>query len=286
MSMNSFHARTARPKTKVAVRAAAQVYGAKTGAQAQGLRVDVLLVQQGLAPSRAVALRLIEAGRVTQKVGSGDALPLLKPSQLLPADAVLAVAPAADAEYVSRGGLKLAGALLHADLDVHGRDCLDVGQSTGGFTDCLLQRGAAKVVGIDVGHGQLHPEIAADPRVEQHEGVNARALQNSVLAGRCFDLIVADVSFISLTLILPQLPPLLTRVGDLLLLVKPQFEVGPENVGKGGIVTDAGLYPAVRDKLAACCAQYHLRVVAWFDSPITGGDGNREFFLHARHEHA
>ncbi len=288
MSMNSFHARTARPKTKVAVRAAAQVYGAK-GAQAQGLRVDVLLVQQGLAPSRAAAPRLIEAGRVSQQVGSGDTVPLLKPSQLLPADAVLAVAPAEDAEYVSRGGIKLAGALLHAGIDANslrGRDCLDIGQSTGGFTDCLLRRGAAKVVGIDVGHGQLHPAIAADPRVESHEGINARQLQNSALAGRCFDLIVADVSFISLTLILPQLPPLLTKLGDLLLLVKPQFEVGPENVGKGGIVTDASLYPAVRDKLAACCAANHLRVVAWFDSPITGGDGNREFFLHARHEHA
>lgn len=290
MSMNSFHARTARPKTKVAVRAAAQVFGGKPAAAARGVRADALLVQRGLAASRTAAQRLIEAGRVTQKVGAGDTAAIAKPSLLLPADAELVVAPAADAEYVSRGGIKLAGALLHAGIDVRGRRCLDVGQSTGGFTDCLLRQGAAHVIGVDVGHGQLHPAIAADPRVECHEGINARELQKSALAARWgaeqFDLIVADVSFISLTLVLPQLPALLTRLGDLLLLVKPQFEVGPENVGKGGIVTDATLYPLVRDKLAACCAAHHLAVVAWFDSPITGTDGNREFFLHARHEHA
>jgi 23S rRNA (cytidine1920-2'-O)/16S rRNA (cytidine1409-2'-O)-methyltransferase len=272
MSMNSFHARTARPKPKAAVH---------TAAHASGVRVDALLVQQGLAPSRTAAQRLIEAGRV--KVGAGGTA-ILKPALLLPADAALIVAPATDAEYVSRGGLKLAGALLHTRIDVRGRDCLDIGQSTGGFTDCLLQQGAARVVGIDVGHGQLHPAIAADPRVEYHEGVNARHLEKSALAGRQFDLIVADVSFISLTLIIPQLPPLLTWLGDLLLLAKPQFEVGPENIGKGGIVTDAALYSAVRDKLAACCATHRLAVVDWFDSPIAGGDGNREFFLHARHE--
>jgi 23S rRNA (cytidine1920-2'-O)/16S rRNA (cytidine1409-2'-O)-methyltransferase len=268
--MNSFHARTARPK-KPAVRPAAHH---------QGSRADALLVQQGLAPSRTAAQRLIEAGRV-----SLDGEAILKPAQLLPENAALAVAPAPDAEYVSRGGLKLAGALRHAGVDVRGKDCLDVGQSTGGFTDCLLQHGAARVVGIDVGHGQLHPSLAADPRVELHEGINARALTKSVLQGRQFDLIVADVSFISLTLIIPQLPPLLTGLGDLLLLVKPQFEVGPEHIGKGGIVTDASLYPLVHDKLVACCADHHLAVAGWFDSPITGTDGNREFFLHARHEH-
>ncbi len=283
MSMNSFHARTARPKSKVAVRAAAQVYGGKPSAHAGGVRADALLVQRGLAPSRTAAQRLIDAGRV--KVGA-DRTAIDKPSHLLPADADLRVEPSQSAEYVSRGGLKLAGALAHAGIDPRGRDCLDIGQSTGGFTDCLLQHGAAKVVGIDVGHGQLHPAIAADPRVEPHEGLNARNLQKSVLAGRQFDLIVADTSFISLTLILPQLPPLLTRLGDLLLLVKPQFEVGPEHVGKGGIVTDTRLYPMVRDKLAACCTQHHLVVAGWFDSPITGTDGNHEFFLHARHEPA
>lgn len=273
MSMNSFHARTARPRPKAhPLRQAA--------ALPSGVRADALLVQRGQAPSRTAAQRLIEAGRV-----SLDGEAILKPATLLAEDAVLAVAPAPDMEYVSRGGIKLAGALRHAGIDARGKDCLDIGQSTGGFTDCLLKNGAAKVVGIDVGHGQLHPAIAADPRVESHEGINARQLGKSALAGRQFDLIVADVSFISLTLILPQLPPLLTGLGDLLLLVKPQFEVGPENVGKGGIVTDATLYPQVRDKLAACCADNRLTVLDWFDSPIAGADGNREFFLHARHEH-
>jgi 23S rRNA (cytidine1920-2'-O)/16S rRNA (cytidine1409-2'-O)-methyltransferase len=273
MSMNSFHARTARPKPKVAaVRPLSPV---------DGVRVDALLVKQGLAPSRTTAQRLIEAGRV--KVGP-DGTALTKPSLILSADAALVVTPATDAEYVSRGGLKLAGALLHTRIDVRGRNCLDVGQSTGGFTDCLLQHGATHVVGVDVGHSQLHPSMAADARVESLEGINARALDKSALAGRQFDLIVADVSFISLTLIIPQLPQLLTKLGDLLLLVKPQFEVGRENIGKGGIVSDAQLYPQVRDKLAACCATHLLTVVDWFDSPITGGDGNREFFLHARHE--
>ena len=275
MSMNSFHARTARPHAKPA-KAAARPAADRQG----GMRLDALLVERGLAPSRTAAQRLIEAGRVSLDGGT-----LTKPAQLLADDARLVVVPADTAEYVSRGGLKLAGALLHAKLDVHGRDCLDVGQSTGGFTDCLLQHGAARVVGIDVGHDQLHPQLAADPRVEHHEGVNARQLEKSVLAGRQFDLIVADVSFISLTLILPQLPPLLTQRGDLLLLVKPQFEVGPGHIGKGGIVTDASLYAGVQDKLAACCAAHHLSVIDWFDSPITGTDGNREFFLHARHEH-
>lgn len=267
--MNSFHARTARPPKKPAVRTAAHA----------GIRVDALLVQQGLAPSRTAAQRLIEAGRVSR---AGETL--LKPAQLLAANATLQVTPV-DEEFVSRGGLKLSGALRHTGVSVRGRDCLDIGQSTGGFTDCLLRHGAAQVVGIDVGHGQLHPSLAADPRVESHEGINARALQKSALAGRQFDLIVADVSFISLTLIIPQLPPLLTQSGDLLLLVKPQFEVGPENVGKGGIVGDASRYPVVRDKLVACCADHRLAVFGWFESPITGTDGNREFFLHARHEH-
>ncbi len=271
--MNSFHARTARPKSKVAVRAAAHSL-----IPHDGVRLDALLVQQGLAPSRTAAQRLIEADRVSL---DGDVL--RKPAQLLTAHAPLAVAPAPDAEYVSRGGLKLVGALRHTGIDVHGRDCLDIGQSTGGFTDCLLQHGAAKVVGIDVGHGQLHASIAADPRVESHEGINARHLEKSALAGRQFDLIVGDVSFISLTLILPQLPHLLTKLGDLLLLVKPQFEVGPEHIGKGGIVADPMLYPTVRDKLTVCCTDHHLTVLDWFDSPITGTDGNHEFFLHARH---
>lgn len=272
--MNSFHARAVRPAKKPAAHVVLRA----------GIRADALLVQRGLAPSRSVAQRLIEAGRVRLKLGAGGTAPIVKPSQALAENSQLEVLPAADADYVSRGGLKLAGALAHTGIVVQGRLCLDIGQSTGGFSDCLLREGAARVVGIDVGHGQLHPSLANDPRIEHHEGINARELQTSLLAGRRFDLIVVDVSFISLTLIIPQLPPFLAHTGDLLLLVKPQFEVGPANIGKGGIVTDVSLYPAVREKLVGCCRRHHLVELDWFASPITGSDGNREFFLHARHE--
>jgi 23S rRNA (cytidine1920-2'-O)/16S rRNA (cytidine1409-2'-O)-methyltransferase len=239
----------------------------------------MLLVARGLAPSRTAAQRLIEAGRVF-----AGGMPVQKPAQELPEGVELRIEEDAADRYVSRGGIKLAGALAHAGIAVEGRLCLDVGQSTGGFTDCLLAHGAARVSGVDVGHGQLHPRLAADPRVELFEGINARELKKSALAGRRYDLIVADVSFISLTLVLPQLPAFLSPDGDLLLLVKPQFEVGPAGVGKGGIVRDAALYAEVEAKLRACCSESHLTVCDWFDSPITGTDGNREFFLHLRHE--
>jgi 23S rRNA (cytidine1920-2'-O)/16S rRNA (cytidine1409-2'-O)-methyltransferase len=274
MSMNSFHARTARPKSRAAARPPAE--------RRSGQRADALLVERSLAPSRAAARRLIEAGRVF-----ADDVAVSKAALELPPTVVLRIAEDPNDRhdlYVSRGGVKLAGALAHSGLDVRGRICFDVGQSTGGFTDCLLQHGAAQVVGVDVGHGQLHPKLAADPRVRCLEGINARELEESALAGRQFDLIVGDVSFISLTLILPRLPALLAPAGDLLLLVKPQFEVGPQGVGKGGIVRDTSLYATVEAKLRACCAENGLAVIAWFDSPITGTDGNHEFFLHAKHE--
>ena len=185
--------------------------------------------------------------------------------------------------FVSRGGVKLAGALAITGLDVAGRSCLDVGQSTGGFTDCLLQADARQVVGVDVGHEQLHPRLLADSRVTSFEGINCRALVaadlGDALPANGFDLIVGDLSFISLTLILPQLPPLLAAHGDLLLLVKPQFEVGPGNIGKGGIVRDPTLHDEVEGKLRRCAASLGLTVRGWFASPITGGDGNREFFI-------
>jgi len=168
-------------------------------------------------------------------------------------------------------------------VDIAGRTCLDVGQSTGGFTDCLLQAGAWHVVGVDVGHGQLHPRLLADSRITAFEGVNCRNLAASDLGNAVpnegFDLIVGDLSFISLTLVLPQLPPLLADRGDLLLLVKPQFEVGPDNVGKGGIVRDPTLHDKVERKLRRCAASLGLTVRAWFASPLAGGDGNREFFI-------
>lgn len=269
--MKSFHRRTSRPAPQPAVVAAPVVHR-------DGLRADQLLVERGLAPSRTVAQRLIEAGRVSWADG-----PVTKASLILPLTAELAVASDETDRYVGRGGIKLAGALAHTKLDVRGKTCLDVGQSTGGFTDCLLQAGAARVVGVDVGHGQLHARLGADARVTCLEGVNARELSKLAVAelGRVghYDLIVADLSFISLTLVLPQLPALLADGGDMLLLVKPQFEVGPEHVGKGGIVRDAALYPPVEAKLRRAAEAAGLRVLDYFDSPIAGTDGNREFFL-------
>jgi 23S rRNA (cytidine1920-2'-O)/16S rRNA (cytidine1409-2'-O)-methyltransferase len=268
--MKSFHRRTSRPAPHPAVAAVAVVHR-------DGLRADQLLVERGLAPSRTVAQRLIEAGRVSWSGG-----PIAKVSLVLPENAELTVADDEMDCYVSRGGIKLAGALAHAKIEVRGKSCLDVGQSTGGFTDCLLQAGAASVMGVDVGHDQLHPKLRDDPRVTCVEDVNARELEKSVIATRHYDLIVADLSFISLTLVLPQLPALLAASGDMLLLVKPQFEVGPENVGKGGIVRDTSLFPQVEAKLRKAAADMGLRVIDYFESPIAGSDGNREFFIWTR----
>jgi 23S rRNA (cytidine1920-2'-O)/16S rRNA (cytidine1409-2'-O)-methyltransferase len=265
--MKSFHRRTSRPAPQPAATAAPVVHR-------DGLRADQMLVERGLAPSRTVAQRLIEAGRV-----SWDDDIINKASLVLPLTAELAVADDAMDRYVGRGGIKLAGALAHTKLDVRGKTCLDIGQSTGGFTDCLLQAGAASVAGVDVGHGQLHPKLSADARVTNIEGVNARDLSKSAVAARFYDVIVADLSFISLTLVLPQLPALLTTNADMLLLVKPQFEVGPERVGKGGIVRDTSLYPQVEAKLRLAAEASGLRVIDYFESPIAGTDGNREFFI-------
>ena len=241
-------------------------------------RADQLLVECGLAVSRTAAQRLIAARRVSWAGGL-----ISKQSQELAADTPLSVAADPDDRYVSRGGLKLAGALDETAISVNGKVCLDVGQSTGGFTDRLLQSGAQHVVGVDVGHDQLHPRLAADQRVTSFEGINCRTLCADDLGEAFpptgFDLIVGDVSFISLTLILPQLPPLLTSEGDLLLLVKPQFEVGFGNVARGGIVRDPALFAEVESKLRLCAQNLGLNVCAWLNSPITGGDGNREFFI-------
>ncbi|MEN9317113.1 MAG: hypothetical protein RIS35_3506 [Pseudomonadota bacterium] len=245
------------------------------------MRADQLLVQRGLAPSRTAAQRLIAAGRLR---ASGR--PVAKPSEALDEAAELSVTPGDDDRYVSRGGLKLAGALAQAGVDPSGRTCLDVGQSTGGFTDCLLQAGAARVVGLDVGHGQLHPRLRDDPRVLGLEGVNARAIAPSTLGDAMprdgFELIVVDVSFISLTLVLPALAGLAAAGADLVALVKPQFEVGRQGLDGRGIVRSPALYPAVREKVTDCALRCGWTPQGWFDSPIAGGDGNREFFLHAR----
>ena len=199
---------------------------------------------------------------------------------------------------MSRGGLKLAGALQWAGLSVSGLLCLDVGQSTGGFTDCLLQAGAARVVGVDVGHHQLNPRLREDPRVICLEGLNARNMTAADLVAEdegadgevasqseSFDppypLITGDLSFISLTLVLPALVPLLAEGGQLLMLVKPQFELQPGQIGKGGIVNDPAYYDVVEQRLRQCCADLGLQVRGYSESVIQGGDGNREFFIHA-----
>jgi 23S rRNA (cytidine1920-2'-O)/16S rRNA (cytidine1409-2'-O)-methyltransferase len=155
--------------------------------------------------------------------------------------------------------------------------CLDVGQSTGGFTDVLLARRAARVIGVDVGHGQLHPRLRSDPRVTAIEGVNARHLDVRMLPTPHFDLVVADLSFISLTLVLPALAVLAAR--DLLLLVKPQFELQPADIGKGGLVTDAAAHARVQARLRAACAETGLTLRDYFESAIAGGEGNREYFV-------
>lgn len=182
--------------------------------------------------------------------------------------------------FVSRAGRKLAHALDHFAIDPAGRVCLDVGASTGGFTDCLLQQGAKHVIGVDVGHGQLHPKLRADPRVSAIEKLNARELKPHYVGGN-FDLVTGDLSFISLTLVLPALAPLSKPGGHLLMLAKPQFELQPAQIGKGGLVRDAALYPQVEQRLRDACSALALQVIGWYDSPIAGGDGNREFFLHA-----
>lgn len=245
------------------------------------MRADQLLVDRGLAASRSQAQRLIAAGMRWRGPRGWQAV--VKNGDELPAQAEVELLDAAEARHVSRGGLKLEGALRAASVDPRGSECLDVGQSTGGFTDCLLQAGAARVVGVDVGHGQLHERLRSDARVTALEGVNARHLQAADLPLSAYGLVTGDLSFISLTLVLPALVPLLAPDGDLLMLVKPQFELQPGQVGKGGIVRDPALYAEVEARLRAACASLQLRVVGWHASPITGGDGNREFFLHARH---
>jgi 23S rRNA (cytidine1920-2'-O)/16S rRNA (cytidine1409-2'-O)-methyltransferase len=281
MSMNAFHARQHRHNP-----ATAREIPVASSSSPVRARADVLLAAR-INCSRTRARHLIEAGEVRCA-----GVVINKPAQELPWDSPLTLAENAHparCAFVSRGGDKLAGALSHTRMSVAGCRCLDVGQSTGGFTDCLLAAGAARVVGVDVGHGQLHPRLAADPRVRAFTGMNCRTLTAADLGEDMpehgFERIVADVSFISITLILPRLPPLLAEKGQMLLLVKPQFEVGPKHVGKGGIVRDARLYADVEARLCRCCADLGLTVRQWFASPLLGGDGNHEFFLWVnRHE--
>ena len=242
------------------------------------MRADQLLVHRGLAPTRSAAHRLIEHGAVRWLGARGWAVPR-KAGEDLPDGCEIEVTDDAELRWVSRAGLKLDAALARTGIEVAGCTCLDVGQSTGGFTDVLLARGAARVVGVDVGHGQLHPRLRGDARVTALEGVNARHLDAGRLPVAHFELVVADLSFISLTLVLPVLAGLATR--DLLLLVKPQFELQPADIGKGGRVTDPAARARVEARLGTACAEAGLVVRDYFESAIAGGDGTREYFLWA-----
>ncbi len=237
-------------------------------------RLDQLLVDRGLAESRQKAQALILAGSVLINGQKAE-----KAGQTVAPDVQLALTERL--RYVSRGGLKLEAALKHFGMSVAGKTCIDIGSSTGGFTDCLLQQGAARVYAFDVGTAQLDWKLRNDSRVVVHENVNARYLKPEDVSELC-DVGVMDVSFISVTMILPAMPPLLKPEGELVILVKPQFEVGRAEVGKGGIVRDPALHEAACQKVAAAMAAlgYRSEVI---ESPILGAEGNREFLLHATH---
>jgi 23S rRNA (cytidine1920-2'-O)/16S rRNA (cytidine1409-2'-O)-methyltransferase len=238
-------------------------------------RLDVLVVERGLAPSRERARALILAGQVT--VGGHV---VSKAGTPVAADADIALSTP-DHPYVGRGGIKLAHALDVFQIDPRGRRALDVGASTGGFTDVLLQRGAESVIALDVGHGQLDWRLRNDPRVIVREGVNARTLAASDVP-HTVTVVTIDVAFISLALIFPALPPFLERPADLVALVKPQFEAGREDVGRHGVVSDPDVHEAVIERVKGAATDSGFTVAGMTPSPITGATGNREFFLHLR----
>ncbi len=234
------------------------------------------MVAAGLAETRSRAQALILAGEVLV-----DDVPVTKAGTPVAEDAVLRLRTA-PRRYVSRGGEKLAGALDVFGVAPAGRRCLDVGASTGGFSDCLLQRDAARVVAVDVGYGQLHPRLRADPRVRVLERTNARRLEPAQLEGEGpVDLVVIDVSFISLRLILPAVAACAPGA-EVVALVKPQFEVGRGEVGKGGVVRDDALRRRAADEIAACAATLGWEEVGRADSRLPGPKGNRELFLHLK----
>jgi 23S rRNA (cytidine1920-2'-O)/16S rRNA (cytidine1409-2'-O)-methyltransferase len=237
-------------------------------------RLDRLLVERGLAESREKAQALILAGEVYCQ-GQKAA----KAGQPVAADVEVEVR--ARPPYVGRGGFKLAAALRHFDIPVSGAVCLDIGSSTGGFTDALLQAGAARVHAVDVGAGQLDWKLRTDPRVTLHEGINARHLRFEDIGVRV-GLVVCDVSFISVTLILPAAVPLLQPDGRLVILVKPQFEAGRGHVGKGGIVRDPEIHRAACERVERAVREFGFQT-ALLDSPILGAEGNKEFLLYAHH---
>ncbi|MEZ5740045.1 MAG: TlyA family RNA methyltransferase [Burkholderiaceae bacterium] len=265
------------------------------------LRTDQQLLLQGLVRSRSEAQRLLQAGCIRARLPDGTTIQP-KASTRLPEQTVLERTDEDAERFVSRGGLKLAGALARFAVPVAGRLCLDVGQSTGGFTDCLLRRGARHVVGLDVGHGQIDPALRTDERVLVLEKIHIGHCSRAVLVEQMhthaglrwpgaaarvlehgFDLVVADLSFISQRKVLAVLAALLADDGDLVTLVKPQFELGPGAVNKQGLVRDASRLDGLADAFGLALAEVKLQRLGWMDSPILGGDGNREFLLHARH---
>src|SRR5205807_4696230 len=238
---------------------------------AKKIRIDNLLVARGFFESRESAQRAIMAGEVR----AGDRV-IDKSSDLIEADAEIVVAQ--PSRYAGRGALKLEGALDFFQVDVGGKIALDIGASTGGFTDCLLQRGAAKVYAVDVGHGQLAWKIRNEPRVVVIEKLNARFLSREHIP-ELVDLCVIDVSFISLTLILPRAFELLTANGMIVALIKPQFELERNDVGRGGIVREPALHEKAQQKIVKFAEAENYKVVGLVPSPITGTDGNQEFFI-------
>lgn len=236
-------------------------------------RIDKLLVELGLVESRQKAQALILAGQILannqliDKVGhkvDTQAQLRIKGEQL---------------RYVSRAGLKLEAALNHFSLNIENKLCLDIGASTGGFTDCLLQNGAQEVIALDVGHNQLDWRIRQNPKVKVIEGVNARYLKKGDFP-HLFDIVTVDVSFISLTKILPVIPNLVTNTASIITLIKPQFEVGPQEVGKGGIVSDPSKHSRVITEVLEAATSLNFSCLGVIDSPITGADGNKEFLSH------
>ena len=271
------------------------------------MRVDLLLVQRGVASTRSAAQRLLDAQGVQWRgAGSRDWITPKKSGDQVPDDCELQVVDPSETRYVSRGGLKLAGAMAHTGWQAAGLCCLDVGQSTGGFTDCLLQAGAAGVLGLDVGQGQLHARLRDHPGVVALEQCNARdvspaqaieAMQSrggsaadywiaranaGFSNGHGFDAMVGDLSFISQVKVWPAVLPLLRPNADVLMLVKPQFELQPADIGKGGLVKDPSAYYRVRVDLQNAAHVHGLQWLDFFESPIKGGDGNREFFMWAK----
>lgn len=236
-------------------------------------RLDVLLVERGLAQSRQRALGLILAGKVWV---NGERI--TKAGSLLPVNCAIKIV-GRDIPYVSRGGIKLEAALRSFNVDVTGLTCLDVGASTGGFTDCLLKHGAKHVTAVDVGYGQLHWKLRSDPRVKVIERTNIRHLDTGALSGRV-DLACIDVSFISLKIVVPGVLKFVKRPGHIICLVKPQFEVGKGLVGKGGVVRDPALHEAVIEDLSRTFKGLDLCVLGVMPSPILGPKGNQEFLMY------